>query len=702
MASNTTFLNIDFKNVLKQGDLVLAGGVVLILFVMIIPVPPFFLDMMLTLSISFSLVVLITTMFMESPLEFSVFPSVVMIATLLRLGLNVATTRRILLHGDQGIGAAGNVIEAFGAFVVGGNFVIGIIVFLILFALNKMVIAKGMQRIGEVTARFVLDAMPGKQMAIDADLNAGLINESQAKQQRDQIQREADFYGAMDGSGKFVEGDVNASILITAINIVGGFFIGVFQQGMSWGEAAQTYTILTVGDGLVSIIPSLIISSSAGLIVSRAAGKAKLSDEFLGQLTYYPRALRLVAGVLALFGIIPGMPTFAFFLLAAILGGISFFAASRRGEEAAEEERAKEERERPAEETPEDVRALLPLDSLALEVGYGLIPLVDEDQEGDLLSRIRSIRRQLAMEMGVVIPSMHVRDNLNLKPGQYSVLIKGNKVAGAEIMTDHLLAMDPGGGKKKIVEGIETREPAFNLPAMWIPQSKKEDAMMAGYTVVDPSTVIATHLTEVFKRNLQEFLGRQETQDLLDNLSQRAPKAVEELVPNIMPLGTVQKVLQNLVYEGVSIRDLLSIVETLADFGQYISDPDQLTEFVRQKLSRTIVQPYLSSDSKLPVINLSPQIEQTIQNNLRQSDSGTYLAMEPAQAQKLIQAINSTYESTEVTNGQPVLLTSPQIRSHLAQLVMRFIPLLPVLSQAEIPPDIKLESISTVRLDNEG
>ena len=701
MAVNTTFLNIDFKNLLKQGDLVLAAGVVLILFVMVIPVPPFFLDMMLTLSISFSLVVLTTTMFMQSPLEFSIFPSVVMIATLLRLGLNVATTRRILLHGEEGIDAAGNVIEAFGAFVVGGNFVIGIIIFLILFALNKMVIANGMQRIGEVTARFVLDAMPGKQMAIDADLNAGLINEQQAKQQRDEIQREADFYGAMDGAGKFVEGDVNAGILITAINIVGGFFIGVLQQGMGWLEAAQTYTILTVGDGLVSIIPSLIVSSSAGLIVSRAASEAKLSDEFLGQLTYYPRALQLVAGVLVLFGIIPGMPTLAFFLLSAVLAGISYFATIKRTEEAAAEE-AKEEKQQAVEESPEDVRSLLPLDPLALEVGYGLIPLVDEEQDGDLLSRIRSIRRQLAMEMGVVIPSMHVRDNLNLKPGQYSVLIKGNKVAGAEIMTDHLLAMDPGGAKKKIEDGIETKEPAFNLPAMWIPQSKKEEAMMAGYTVVDPATVIATHLTEVFKRNLQEFLGRQETQDLLDNLSQRAPKAVEELVPNIMPLGTVQKVLQNLVSEGVSIRDLMTIVETLADYGQYIGDAEQLTEFVRQKLSRSIVQPYLSSDGTLPVINLSPQIEQNIQSNLRQSESGTYLAMEPAQAQKLIQAINSTYENTQVSDGQPVLLTSPQIRTHLSQLVLRFIPLLPVLSQAEIPPDIKLESVSTVRLKNEG
>ncbi|MFW5993048.1 MAG: flagellar biosynthesis protein FlhA [Desulfohalobiaceae bacterium] len=700
MAERAGILKLNLQNFAKQGDILLAGGVVLILVIMLIPLPPLFLDMMLTFSISFSLVVLMTTMFTDSPLDFSVFPSVILIATMLRLGLNVATTRRILLYGDEGPGAAGEVIQAFGQFVVGGNFIIGIIIFLILFALNKLVIAKGMERIGEVTARFTLDAMPGKQMAIDADLNAGFINEQQARQMRDEIRREADFYGAMDGAGKFVQGDINAGIMITGINIVGGFLIGILQQGMGWMEAIQTYTILTIGDGLVSIIPSLIVASSAGLIVSRAAGKTKMGEEFLGQLTYHARALRLVAGVLFLLALVPGMPKFAFILLAGILLGLSFLAQQQMVQKE-QEEAAKEEEESKPLDSPEEVKSLLPVDPLALEVGYGLIPLVDEEQDGNLLARIRSIRRQLALEMGVVIPSMHVRDNLNLKPGQYNVLIKGNPVASTEIMTDHFLAMDPGGAKKKL-EGIETREPAFNLPAMWIPKSQKEEAMLAGYTVVDPASVVATHMTEVFKRNLQEFLGRQETQDLLDNLAKRAPKAVEELVPNTLTLGAVQKVLQNLVQEGVSIRDLLSIVEALADLGQSTKDPDQLTEFVRQRVSRTVVRPYLSKKNVLQVLILDANIERQIQQSLRQSESGTYLALEPAQAQKIIQAINQTFDKISVSDGQPVLLTSPQIRGHLAQLVIRFIPMLPVISQAEIPADIKLESIGTVRLQNES
>ncbi|MFW6177856.1 MAG: flagellar biosynthesis protein FlhA, partial [Desulfohalobiaceae bacterium] len=487
MAERAGILKLNLQNFAKQGDILLAGGVVLILVIMLIPLPPLFLDMMLTFSISFSLVVLMTTMFTDSPLDFSVFPSVILIATMLRLGLNVATTRRILLYGDEGPGAAGEVIQAFGQFVVGGNFIIGIIIFLILFALNKLVIAKGMERIGEVTARFTLDAMPGKQMAIDADLNAGFINEQQARQMRDEIRREADFYGAMDGAGKFVQGDINAGIMITGINIVGGFLIGILQQGMGWMEAIQTYTILTIGDGLVSIIPSLIVASSAGLIVSRAAGKTKMGEEFLGQLTYHARALRLVAGVLFLLALVPGMPKFAFILLAGVLLGLSFLAQQQMVQKE-QEEAAKEEEESKPLDSPEEVKSLLPVDPLALEVGYGLIPLVDEEQDGNLLARIRSIRRQLALEMGVVIPSMHVRDNLNLKPGQYNVLIKGNPVASTEIMTDHFLAMDPGGAKKKL-EGIETREPAFNLPAMWIPKSQKEEAMLAGYTVVDPASV---------------------------------------------------------------------------------------------------------------------------------------------------------------------------------------------------------------------
>lgn len=697
MAKEALRLSFDLKNILRQGDILLALGVALILFVMLIPMPPLFLDLMLTLSISFSMVVLITAMFVESPLDFTVFPSVVMIATILRLALNVATTRRILLFGDQGTQAAGKVIEAFGQFVVGGNYAIGIVVFLILFALNKMVIARGMKRIGEVAARFTLDAMPGKQMAIDADLNAGLITEQEAQKRREEIRREADFYGAMDGAGNFVEGDVNAGILITLINIIGGFFIGVIQKDMDWMQAAQTYTILTIGDGLVSIIPSIIMSTAAGFIVTRSADQGNLGTVLLEQLTISYRALYLVSVILAIFGIVPGMPTIPFYILALVVGALGFLSQKYSTEiKIPEEEEKKEEHV----ETPEDVKELLPLDTLSLEVGYGLIPLVDEQQEGNLLLRIRSLRRQIALEMGVVIPSMHVRDNLNLQPNQYVLKIKGNPVATAEVLPDHYLAMDPGSAKKKI-KGIQTKEPAFNLPALWISKDQKEEAILAGYTVVDPATVIATHLNEVFKRNLHEFIGRQETQDLLDSVAKRAPKAVEELIPDVLSLGTVQKVLQNLVKEGVSIRDMLTIVETLADYGSSIKDPDQLTEFVRQRLARTVVSPYLGKDNTLYVLSLDPALENLIQQNIKHTDMGTpYLSMSPQLAQKIIDSISKTYEKIEVKSGAPVLLTGVKIRPHLAKLVTRFIPYLPVVSHAEIPSDIKLKSVAIVRLNN--
>ncbi len=696
MAREAVKTPFDLSSIIKQGDFLLAGGVALILFVMLIPLPPLFLDLMLTLSISFSMVVLITAMFVESPLEFSVFPSVVMIATIMRLALNVATTRRILLYGDQGSAAAGKVIQAFGYFVVGGNYVIGFIVFLILFALNKMVIAKGMKRIGEVAARFTLDAMPGKQMAIDADLNAGIIDENEARRRREEIRREADFYGAMDGAGNFVEGDVNAGILITLINIIGGFFIGVFQKKMNWVDAAHTYTILTIGDGLVSIIPSLIMSTAAGFIVTRSADKGNLGSVLFEQITLSYRALMLVAGILVVFGLVPGMPTVPFFILASLIFFLGILSKKYASKLEVEEE--VEEEEKAEVETPEEVRSLLPIDVLALEVGYGLIPLVDEQQDGNLLARIRSIRRQIALEMGVVIPSMHVRDNLNLKPNQYVVLIKGNPVATAEVLPDHYLAMDPGTAKKKI-KGIETREPAFNLPAMWITEEQKEEAILAGYTVVDPSTVIATHLTEIFKRHLDEFIGRQETQELLDTLAKHAPKAVEDLVPGVLPLGTVQKVLQNLVREGVSIRDMLTIVETLADYGASVKDPEQLTEFVRQRLGRTVVRPYLDSSNTLHVISLDPAIEKMLQEHLRQTETGGYyLSISPQTAQKVLNAISETFEKVEVKEGHPVLLTGIQIRPHLAKLVTRFIPLLPVISHGEIPPDVKIQSVAVVRL----
>ncbi len=705
---------MDYQRFAKQGDILLADGVVIILAVMMIPMPPIFLDLMLSFFISLSLLILVTAMFMTSPLEFSIFPSLLLVCTLLRLALNVASTRLILLNGEKGTAVAGKVIQSFGEFVVGGSYLVGAVIFLILFILNKMVITTGTTRIAEVAARFTLDAMPGKQMAIEADLNAGLINEEQATERRNVIRKEADFYGAMDGAGKFVQGDVNAGMFITLINVVGGILIGVLQNGMPWEQALQTYSLLTIGDGLVSTIPSIITSTATGIIVSRAASEARMGEEYIAQLTNNNRAMILVAGVLAIFALVPGMPTIPFLTFAGLLASISYITRKPAGETAGAAGVVATRDGRlvlasapgsPAAskgdgafDTPEEVAALLPLDTLELEVGYGLIPLVDEDQNGNLLSRIRSIRRQFALDTGVIIPALHLRDNLQLKPGQYALLIKGNEVASAEILVDHFLAMDPGNVKHRI-RGIDTREPAFNLPALWIPEAQKEEALLAGYTVVDPATIIATHLTEVFRRHLSDFLSRQEVQALLDNLAKTAPKAVEELVPGILPLGVVQRVLQNLLKENVSIRDLLTIVETLADNGQAVRNPEMLTEYARERLARSIVKPYMDSQGALPVITLDAKAEQTLQESVRQTDGGAYLAMNPGTAQRLMQHINKAVEDAVGTDGQPVVLTSPMTRPHLAQLVMRFLPNVPVISQAEIPPDVRLASVGVAGIE---
>jgi len=691
-------IDIDYAKFAKSGDILLAVGVVVILLVMLVPLPTFFIDLMLTFSIAISLVVLITCMFMESPNEFTIFPSLLLVTTLMRLALNVASTRLILLHGDEGTSAAGTVIQSFGEFVVGGNYAVGIVIYFILFIINKTVIVGGMTRIAEVAARFTLDSMPGKQMAVEADLNAGLIDEPTATKRRDKIRKESDFYGAMDGASKFVQGDVKAGMMMLIINIVGGFFIGVFQKGMLWTDAAQIYTLLTIGDGLVATIPSLIISTGTGIIVSRAAAEAKMGEEFLGQLTFHHRALKLVSGILVVFGLIPGLPTIPFLLLAAFIYWIAGVAERTRPEHEAKTQATKDKAAGATPlDTPEEVQSLLPLDQLELEVGYGLIPLVDEEQNGNLLSRIRSIRRQFALDMGVVIPSLHLRDNLQLKPGEYRVLVKGNPIASAEILIDHYLAMDPGDAKHRI-EGVETVEPAFNLPAVWIPEVQREAAMLAGYTVVDPSTVVATHLTEVFRRNLQEFLGRQEVQELLNNLAKRAPKAVENLVPNVIQLGTVQKVLQNLVREGISIRDMMTIVEALADYGPAVQDAGVLTEYVRSRMGRTIVKGYMASDGTLPILTLAGEIDTILNASVRNTDQGGYLALEPGTAQLIIRAISTAQENAVGTDGQPILLTAPQVRPHLAQLLLRFLPTMPVISQAEIPADIKIQSLATVKL----
>ena len=493
--------SINYSRFAKQGDIFLGAGVVVILLVMLVPLPTFLLDVMLSLNISLSILILLTAMFMTSPLEFSIFPSLLLVTTLMRLALNVASTRLILLNGDQGANAAGNVIRSFAEFVVGGSYVVGAVIFLILFILNKVVITAGTTRIAEVAARFTLDAMPGKQMAIEADLNSGLIDEEEATRRRENIRKEADFYGAMDGAGKFVQGDVTAGLFITLINLIGGILIAVVQKGMSWDSALMTFSLLSIGDGLVSTIPSIIISIAAGLIVSRAAAEAKMGEEYIAQLTYNSRVLKLTSAVLFIFALVPGLPTIPFLFFSASLFIVSRIVGKNSDTTAQDKKKAKggSAASEPA-NTPEEMQDLLPLDTLELEVGYGLIPLVDEEQNGNLLSRIRSISRQFALDMGVIIPSLHLRDNLQLKPGQYVLLIKGNQVATAEILIDHYLAMDPGNALHQI-EGIETREPAFNLPAIWISEMQREETMLAGYTVVDPSTVIATHLTEVLKRH---------------------------------------------------------------------------------------------------------------------------------------------------------------------------------------------------------
>ena len=678
---------------LERSDLCMAGAVIAILLVMIIPLPTLLLDVLLSCSFTIALLVLLTSLYITHPLEFSTFPSVLLLTTLFRLSLNIASTRLILLHGNEGASAAGVVIESFGQFVVGGNYVVGFTIFIILVIINFVVITKGSGRIAEVAARFTLDAMPGKQMSIDADLNAGLIDEQEARMRRAQIAREADFYGAMDGASKFVRGEAIAGILVILVNIGGGVVIGVFQQDLPLLTAAQTYTILTIGDALVSQIPALIISTAAGIIVSRAASEFSIGKELSRQFRLQPQAIGLSAGILLAMGLIPGLPHVPFITLSLLVGGIAYLTLqeSRRQVQRKEEE-AKKAVPSPSAEVAE---SLLTLDRLELEVGYGLIPLVDEEQHGDLLSRIRSIRRQFASDLGIIIPPLRIRDNLQLRPGEYRVLIKGNEVARAEMMMGYLMALNPG-EVKKTIEGIPTKEPVFGLPALWVPEKRKEEAHFSGYTVVDVSTIMATHLTEILKGHADELLGRQDVQKLLDRLAQNYPKAVEELTPANLTLGVVQRVLQNLLRERVSIRDLLTIVETLADYGPVAKDPDVLTEYVRQKLSRSIVKQFETPEGTLPVIALDPRIEDLLREKLVRGEQGSYLALEPGVAQKILTGIHQTLERVTHHNYQPVILCSPGIRRHLKKLLDRFLPQVAVLSHSELTSQTKIQSLGTV------
>ncbi|MEW6266651.1 MAG: flagellar biosynthesis protein FlhA [Thermodesulfobacteriota bacterium] len=671
-------------------ELILGASVVAILLVMILPLPTPVLDLLLTFNITFSIIVILTSIYTLKPLDFSIFPSLLLLLTLFRLALNVASTRLILLRGGEGEAAAGQVIKAFGLFVVGGNYVVGLIVFVILVVINFLVITKGSGRIAEVAARFTLDAMPGKQMAIDADLNAGLIDEAEARARRGTISREADFYGAMDGASKFVRGDAIAGIIITLVNIIAGLIIGVVQQNLDVGAAAQRYTILTVGDGLVSQIPALIVSTAAGIIVSRAGSEMTMGLELGRQFTLQPRALLLAGGIAFLFGLMPGLPAAPFMTLGAVVGFIGYVNSRQQ---IAVTEKKVEEAQRKAAATPpppEQVEALLPLDVLELEVGYGLIPLVDEEQDGELLERIRSIRRQFALDMGFIVPPMHVRDNLQLKPGEYAVLIKGIEVARTELMIGHHLAMDPGDARKKI-EGLPTKEPSFGLPALWIQEKRKEEAQHAGYTVVDLATVIATHLTEIIRTYADELMTRQDVQKLLDNAARNNAKVVEELVPGLMTVGQIQKVLQNLLRERVSIRDLQTILETLADRAAMTKDTDLLTEFVRQKLARSIVRQHETPEGQLPLLTLSSEIEDLLSKSITDTDRGSFLSLDPELGQRILDALNKTVEKVTRLNYQPILLCSPVVRRHLRKLTERFIPNLVILSHNELTPTVNLK-----------
>lgn len=655
--------------------------IIVVLAMMILPLPPFLLDILFTFNIALAMIVLLIGLYTLRPLDFSVFPTVLLVTTLLRLSLNVASTRIVLLEGHTGPDAAGKVIEAFGQFLVGGNYAVGLIVFIILVVINFVVITKGAGRIAEVSARFTLDAMPGKQMAIDADLNAGLIGEEEARRRRAEIAREADFYGSMDGASKFVRGDAVAGIIIMLLNIIGGFTIGVVQHGLSFAEAAQTYTLLTIGDGLVAQIPALIISTAAGIVVSRASTEHDLNKELLGQVFNRPQAIFLTAGILATLGIIPGMPHVAFLLMAAALAGLGFWLMRWQVAAAAQPPaQPAPPPEEPAEVSWQDVT---PVDRLGLEVGYRLVPLVDRAVDGELLRRVRGIRKKIAQDLGFLVPPVHIRDNLQLKPGGYRITLKGVVMGEGEVQVGKYLAINPGRVLGS-VQGQATQDPAYGLPAVWIDASQREQAQIYGYTVVDAGTVVATHLSKVINDHAHELLGREETQQLLDHVAKQHPKLVEDLTPKLLPVSTVQKVLQLLLEERVPLKDIRTILETLAEHGARTQDPEALTAAVRAALGRAIIAEIFGGAHELQVMALEPSLEQILTQALA-GRGAEGMGLEPGLAERLVRETQKAVEEMN-RNGQPsVLLVAPPIRAMLARFLRRVVPDLKVISHAEVP-----------------
>ena len=675
---------------LRNSGVIVTICVIGIIFIMLVPLPTPILDILLSINISISMVILLVSMYTNKTLDFSIFPSLLLIITLFRLSLNVASTRLILLQAD-----AGKIIEAFGNFVAGGDFIVGIVIFLVLILINFIVITKGATRVAEVAARFTLDAMPGKQMSIDADLNAGLITDDEARFRRAEISREADFYGAMDGASKFVRGDAIAGLVITVINIIGGLVIGITRRGMTIGAAAEVYILLTIGDGLVSQLPALVVSTSAGIVVTRTTTGTNMGAEIIKQLLQKPIVLWIVSMLLFILGIVPGLPLIPFFLLGTFLAILALFMRGTMGreeeEKAAQTERMKIEKEKEREREPTDaeqVASLLHVDILEVEVGYGLLNLVDPAHGGDLLERVKSIRRQVALELGIVVPPVRIRDNLQLDPNQYSILIKGVEVARNELLPGYLLAMSSGESAEE-VKGIPTKEPAFNLDALWIEESERDKAQLLNYTVVDHSTIIATHLTEIIKNNAKELMGRQETQNLLDGVAAKSPKLVEELTPAALSLGVIQKVLQNLLSERVSVRDLNTILETLADYAQTTKDTTILTEYVRSALARSITKQYEDVDGNVPVTTIDQTLEQKLQGVVKRSEEGIFLAIEPTLANNLIMKFTNVSKKMAEMNYQPIIMTTPLLRAQLRKLTEKVIPNLVFLSHNEIVKNIK-------------
>ena len=671
----------------RYSDVIIAVTLVMIVIMMIIPLPTALLDVLICFNITIALVVIMSAIYNEEALDLSVFPSLLLVTTLFRLALNISSTRLILINGY-----AGEVITAFGNFVVGGNPVVGFIMFIILVIINFIVITKGSERVAEVSARFTLDAMPGKQMAIDADLNQGAIDDAEAKVRREKIQREADFFGAMDGASKFVKGDAIAAIIIMFINIAGGFVIGMVQRDMAAVDALQTYTLLTVGEGLVSQIPALLISTATGLIVTRAASEGDLK-----QLIRNERIFFITAGVLTALAIVPGLPGIPFFTLACLCAFVGYNLRRKTAvvEEVKEEE--KEVKARADATRPENIVSLLQVDPMELEIGYALIPLVDTGQGGDLLDRIVMIRRQCAIELGLVVPTIRIRDNIQIKPSAYVIKLKGMEIARGELMLDHFLAMNSGTVFEE-VQGTPTVEPAFGLPALWIAESEREQAELNGYTVVDAVSVLATHLTEVIKQHAAEILGRQETQNLLDNLAKSNPSLVNEVVPDLMGVGDIQKVLANLLEERVSIRDMVTIMEVLSDYSKATKDTEILTEYVRHAMSRLITQQVVQGGNVLPCITLDPALENRIAGGVQRTDHGSYVNLDPDTTRKMLASLERELEKLADMGYGAVVLTSPAVRLYFKKLVSRSVQGLTIVSHAEITPNIEIQIMGVVRI----